>query len=334
MTDRPEDWDDDRLAAAFGARASARSTPPDLVTGILERAQAAGRRQPMRLSRAPIALLATAAAVAVLVGIVGVSPRHSGPAATPTTALGMPILSVAEAIAVRDTDPTDREIAVRGYVAPAARTFGCARPFNAARNPIRVDCPGDGQWLVDTPSRRGPIPGTLVSDRVGFPSVMPFLDRSPLDAVTATASADNSLAEVVVIGHFHDRRGVPTLCDVPDPAACAAFVVDSIFSIDGQLVPSSTVVDLEPQAGEARREPSWSTADVDRLVLAALPRLQVLSRVALPGHRIYELEPALGTGALGIIDRPIAWAVTGIEPGPAGGPSMAPRRPTRRCHGT
>jgi hypothetical protein len=328
MTGDRDDWDDDRLAAAFGVRASGRSTPPDLMAGALERVQAAGRRQPMRLSRAPIALLATAAAVAVLVGIVGVSPRHSGPAATATatapatTVYGMPILSVAEAIAVRDSPPTDREIAVRGYVAPASRTFGCARPFDAARNPIRMDCPGDGQWLVDAPSRRGPIPGTLPPDRVGFPSVLPFLDRSPLDAVTATAPAGNSLAEVVLIGHFHDRRGVPALCDVPDPAACAGFVVDAIFSIDGRLVPSSTVVDLEPLPGEPRREPAWTTADVDRLVLAALPQLQVLSRVALPGHRIHELEPALGTGALGIIDRPIAWVVTGIEPGAGGGPSV------------
>lgn len=322
MTGRPMDWDDGRLAAAFGARANARPTPPDLVSGAIERARTAERSRPLRLRRTPVALLASAAAVAVLVGIVGVSPRHSGPAATPTTVHGMPILSVAEAIAVRDTDPTDREIAVRGHVAPAARVFGCALSLDAARNPIRVDCPGDAQWVVDTPSPLAPIPASLPPDRVGFPSVLPFVDRSTLDAVTATSTAGERLPEVVLIGHFHDRRGVPALCDVADPAACAGFVVDSIVSIDGRLVPSSTVVDLEPMTGEPRREPTWTVADVDRLVLAALPQLRVLSRVALPGHRIHELEPALGTGALGIIDRSIAWVVTGIEPGPGGGPSV------------
>ncbi len=53
-------------------------------------------------------------------------------------------------------------------------------------------------------------------------------------------------------------------------------------------------------------------------MLAAVPDLEILSRVALPGHRIRELEPALGTGALGIIDRPVAWEVTGLDAGASG----------------
>ena len=69
-----------------------------------------------------------------------------------------------------------------------------------------------------------------------------------------------------------------------------------------------------------RHEPVWTPADVDRLLLAAVPDFEILSRVALPGHRIRELEPALGTGALGIIDRPVAWVVTGLEAGGGGAP--------------
>jgi hypothetical protein len=55
--------------------------------------------------------------------------------------------------------------------------------------------------------------------------------------------------------------------------------------------------------------------------MTAVPNLEILSRVALPGHRIGELEPSLGTGILGIIHRPIAWVVTGLDR-TADGPPM------------
>lgn len=310
------DWDDERLAAAFGALRVGRPTPPDLVTVAVEQVRNARVDQPAQARRASLALLASAAAVAVLVGVVAVA-RPPGPVAAPTAAFGLPILSVAEAITVRDTDPTDREIAVRGWFSPPPQT-PCGGPMSPAENPVRLECPHNLQWLLDGPLPLPTSRGTLPVGRIGFQPLLPFLEDAPLASAGQRAAAAGSLPELVLIGHFHDRRGVPALCDVPDPAACAGFVVDSIFSIDGRLVPSSTVVDLEPLAGEPRREPSWTTADVDRLVLAALPQFRILSRVALPGDRIGELEPALGTGALGIIDRPIAWVVTGLDPGPNG----------------
>ncbi len=129
-----------------------------------------------------------------------------------------------------------------------------------------------------------------------------------------------SLVEVVFIGHFHDRRGHPNLCATGKDADCDGFVVDGIRSVGGENVPASTLISLEPYPDMPRHEPVWTPADVDRLLLAAAPDFEILSRVALPGHRIRELEPALGTGALGIIDRPIAWVVTGLDAGGGGAP--------------
>ena len=91
---------------------------------------------------------------------------------------GLPVLSVAEAIAIRDADPTDREIAVRGYFSPAP-AMRCVR-VRLVANPIRLECPtrSSGSSIAPAP---------LVDDHRhaatrprGFQPVLPFLDTSEL----------------------------------------------------------------------------------------------------------------------------------------------------------
>jgi hypothetical protein len=330
MTDdrRPTDWPDERLADAFLARAVARPTPADLAASTLERVRSSSPRSSSWPSRYSFGAIGAAAAVVIVVaalaiGRPAVEPGQSpsiGPAAT---APDLPVLSVAEAIAIRDADPTDREIAVRGYFSPAA-AMRCV-PSGFVANPVRLECPDTFQWLLATPEPLGRITSVLPSGRVGFQPLLPFLDTSVLIPAAAKAEMAGSLVEVVFIGHFHDRRGHPNLCATGNDAECDGFVVDGIRSVGGEKVSASTLISLEPYPDMPRHEPVWTPADVDRLLLAAAPDLEILSRVALPGHRIREVEPALGTGALGIIDRPVAWEVTGLD---ASVDSTAPVRRT------
>jgi hypothetical protein len=318
MTDelRPTDWPDERLADAFLTRAAARPTPPDLAAATLERVRRSSPRSASRPWLYSLGAIAAAAAVVVVVAAVAIGRPAVEPGQSPATAPGLPVLTVAEAIAIRDADPTDREIVVRGYFSPAP-AVRCV-PLGFVANPVRLECPDTFQWLVATPRPLGEISNVLPSGRIGFQPVLPFLDTSVLRQIATKAEMDGSLVEVVFIGHFHDRRGHTNLCGTGNDADCDGFVVDGIRSVGGVAVPTSTVIDLEPYPQMPRRQPSWTTADVDRLLLAAAPDVEILSRVALPGHRIRELEPALGTGALGVIDRPIAWAVTGLDPGADG----------------
>jgi hypothetical protein len=326
MTDderRPTDWPDDRLVDAFVARASMRPTPADLAEASLERVRESSPRSTSRFDLRSIGALA-AAAIVIAVGAIAIGQRPVEPANQPTMALGLPVVSVSEAIAIHDTDPTDREIAVRGYFSPALPLPCPAPDLRTSENPIRLDCPLMTQWLLENPerlvTRSSDSTAGRAPDGPAFHPVFPFIDMS---AVSAAVRNDDPV-ELVVIGHFHDRRGDPdtALCGATAVANCDSFVVDGIHSVAGTRVASSTVIDLEPWPPEMRREPTWTPDDVDRLVTRAVPSFAILSRVALPGHRIRQLEPSLGTGALNIIDRPIAWVITGLDPSTSGGPPV------------
>jgi hypothetical protein len=321
---RPTDWPDDRLADAFLARAAARPTPADLAEATLERVRASSPRSTSGFGLRSIGALAAAAAIVIAVGAIAIGQRPVEPANQPTMALGLPVVSVSDAIATRDSDPTDREIAVRGFFSPA-QPISCPAPqLGTSENPIRLDCPLMTQWLLENPERLVTRSSNSMEGRgptgPAFHAVFPFLDMS---AVTAASVGDDPV-DMVVIGHFHDRRGDPdtSLCGGSGEAGCDGFVVDGIHSVAGTRVASSTVIDLEPWPPEPRHEPTWTPDDVDRLVMRAVPSFAILSRVALPGHRIRELEPSLGTGALGIIDRPIAWVVTGLDASASGSPPV------------
>ena len=312
MTDRARDWDDDRLAAAFSTRAAtAPRTPPDLAMAVLDLVRPGAPKPVARLRRRPIAILASSAAVITLLVGVFVLTRPANPVASPTTAFGLPILSVEEAIGIQAQHSDDREIAVRGWfsVAPAS----CPAPIDLSVNPVRLDCPRTMQWLMDDPEQLVLRSTTSIEGRApagaAIHPLFPFLDLSLLPTVPT------HVADLVVVGHFDDRRAV--MCGVNDQFGCRdAFIVDRLVSVDGQAVPTSTVLDLQRLEPFGRVLPRWSASDVDALVAMAAPQATIVSRLAIPGQRVFEVEPSLGTGAHGIVDRQLIGVVKALESRP------------------
>jgi len=307
-------WDDERLRRAYRDRFG-RAAPAGFAAAVAEASRRRGR-SPSRLP-AFVALTATLA-IAIGLGAAALAPRPRDDDPERRLAHGLPILTVTEAIAVRSATNEPQEIAVAGFLSLPDPGIRCAGlQAGSSINPVRLECPDTFGWLLESSRPLDAIRSSLPANRVGFQPLFPGLDTAELRAVEGP-----ELPEVVLIGHFHDRRSRGALCDAVEIGACDGFVATAIASIGGKTVAASTVIDLEPVAPEPRREPVWTPDDVDRLILAPAPDLDVLSRVALPGHRIGELEPALGTGILGVIDRPIAWLVNGLQPDPSGLPRL------------
>lgn len=304
MIDRSMDWDNDRLAAAFGARAQRAVAPSDLAAATIERVRGARRPSLWDGIRRRIVVGVSATAVVVAVAVIGLSRLtvEGGPAAGALERLGLTVMTVPEAIAVRDGGVDDREIAVRGWLGPLP-AVPCQPVGRATVNPVQLECPHSYRWLTRDPEQPD---WTRPPDGPAIQPAFPFLDLSAL------APAPGSVQELVLVGHFDDRRA--TMCARIDRPACEdVFVVDRIVSVDDRPVESSTVLSLrrlEPGQVQPRR----TAAEIDALIAGIAPNLEVASRLAIPGERIFEVEPALGTGALGIIDRQLVWVVTGLEP--------------------
>ena len=297
-------WDDDRLGEAFTARFGG-AAPADLAPATIA---ALARSDARRRQRGWIWSASVAAALLVAVSL-GTQLIGEGDVPATATARGLPVRTIADALSIRQTG-SDEPIAVRGYLSPPPQ-LRCPFPVSTALNPVRLDCPRNFSWLLDSADPLPTVTARLPEGRTGFHPVFPGIDVSALEA--DDGEAGRRLVELVVIGHFNDRRAIPSLCDAPSPSACDSFVVDAIDSVEGVPQPPSTVLDLEPYEGEPRRDPAWTPDEATTRAKAIAPSLDVLSQIALPGHRIAELEPALGTGQLGIIDRPVVWLVNGLE---------------------
>jgi len=301
-------WSDERLRAGFRRAAGSAAVPGDLVFATTEAVR--GTRRPIRWALPQ--LRAAATVLAIVVFAIGIGARLTSdqdqPPSSPSTH-GLPILTVAGALAKHDAGSSE-EMAVRGYLSPAPDGVRCPPPIGQAINPIRLDCPRFFAWLLDSPTPLEGIGAALPAGRIGFHPVFPGLNAP---AMPQYRPGTAPLSEVVLIGHFHDRRNIPALCDSPDPGVCDSFVVDGVVEVDGTPQPVSTLELLEPLGNEPRHEPRWTASDADAAAHAIAPGLDVLSRVAIAGHRIAELEPALGTGALSIIDQPVVWLINGLE---------------------
>ncbi|MEX2011635.1 MAG: hypothetical protein WEF51_05320 [Chloroflexota bacterium] len=188
------------------------------------------------------ALGALAAALAVTVGVSVVmspgpfiSPARQSTAPSsppplvdgfPTEVLGLPVISVSEAIALRDAGPEGTEIAIRGYE-PVPESFPRSCPVDLRPpNPLQRRCGDRSTWLTERPEATWEATG---SGFRAFPPSGPALQ--PLYRLEVpVAPADGSALDrtqplpVVVVGHFNDHRSV--LC--ADVKACRLeFVVDA-----------------------------------------------------------------------------------------------------------
>lgn len=304
MIEPRQDWDDERLAGAFRVRAIDRSTPPDLIVSAVQLVRDRPSKQPGRGRTMRLTLLACAAAVAVLVGTMSVTPRQSGPAATPSTAVGLPILTVSEAIAVRDRGVDSREVAVAAYlIQPTGVRCG---PGLGSKNPTLLACPELFTWLMENPERlvTSTDSGRSIQAPTG-PAIRPAL------LLTTVAEAATLPVAVTVLGHFDDRRAA--LCEVSERTACGdTFVVDRIVALNGVSQPVATTL-RQTNVTERRRD---LEADVDTLVLGALPSGSILSRQLVAIDQVIGIEPILARDDfVPYVGNPatLVWLVTALE---------------------
>lgn len=295
MTNDP--WDDERLDAAYAARGELHPTPGDLTASTMAAIRSGAR--PAAVSRWP-RVLAAAAAVAVVLGglaIAGLGSRGPNPGAAtpsgaageataapavsgspapsaPTEVAGLPVISVSDAIAVRDSGVDGRELAVRGWY--QALPLPCPSMDPGPGSPIQPTCANTVSWLMQNEEDLGPQ-GSL---QPTGPAI--HADLSGVTALTTPSPAD-----VVVIGHFDDRRAAQ--CPADAEAACRdEFVVDRICWVDG--------AELEISARNDLGGPTTSTDhEVATLVMEVGPESTILSAITIPGGRLPEFEPAIRT---------------------------------------
>jgi hypothetical protein len=313
---QPTDWPDDRLAAAFRARADARPTPSDLSATTIDRIRRVPRTGPTRDRFVRLGGLVAAAAVVAFVAVALVYRPTTGPigSAAPTT-FGLPVLSVAEANAIRDGGVDEREIAVHGFLA----TFGpmpCPPPttdFTTLNNPTRLWCESAQTWVMEQPEVLVSRTSTSVSARPpSGPAFKPGLALVDTTGLGLLGESDVPV-EVVFIGHFDDRRA--DLCPTDVRVACRdTFIVDRI---DRGTIQTVT---LNDQAA-----PGQTDSEIDALISRVDSSLRIISRRVVAIENLGLTEPvyqATPSGTPSYVSS-AAWIVTALPPVDAGGRVIA-----------
>ena len=108
------------------------------------------------------------------------------------------------------------------------------------------------------------------------------------DASGTTGNVVSSPVEVVVVGHFDDRRS--RQCPDAEAAACRdRFVVDRVCWVDGREVPMSDMNDSSIRPGR-------STIDeIGAILEVAAPGWPVLSTLTVAAGGLPEIEPVFRT---------------------------------------
>ncbi len=210
--------------------------------------------------------------------------------APPTEVLGLPVISVEEAIAIRDAGRDDREIAVRGWF-PPSRSLRCAYPSPPITFFLEPYCQDGFSVLMAGPE-------TLATGLPGGPHIS--VDLHDLE-MAWYPTADS--VEMVAIGHFDDRRS--NWCDASRVDACRdRLVVDQVAWAAGAAQPLSVVM----RTGTG--DPAFGPVDA---AITATTEAAILSSAAYRAWELMEIEPSLRDGRPGITDEPILWSVQVLE---------------------
>ena len=225
----------------------------------------------------------------------------------PAGVFDLPVINVSEALEVRDAGVDDRELAVRGWFSPIPPII-CPAPATWPVSPVEPNCPD--QWVVlmaepeslVTVEENG-FSGGLVSG----PAIQIDLDdidrgwQPPLPTLGPAQPV-----EIVVIGHFDDRRSL--LCpDAVEDECRDRFVVDRVDWVNGTTQPLSVVDVLDG-------EPASSVNDIQAIVAEEAPGSPLLSVALVDGPTgIGRIEPSLGTGQSNFIDRDAVWVIRVLE---------------------
>ena len=336
------DWTDERLEAAFAARAaSTPSAPADLSASTTDALRAVSGRIASGWPRLATSLLGVTAVVVVALalarplgspGPTGSLPDGSRSAASSAAAggsnspgdatsdLATHPISVSQAIAVRDGGIDDRELAVAGYLSPSPIVY-CPARFSTP-NPTLLECPESFSWLMERDEQLQTRTGTGVS--MGPPIGPAFhpsfaLVTPPIRPTDGSELARN--ASVVLIGHFDDRRA--RLCRTQTETAirCVdAFVVDRVAVLNGVTQPIATRFDNTrydaASQSEVSVDPRSAVTEIDRLVQEQAPGDSILSRQLITGERLASVEPILSGTTFVRAD--LIWLVTTLHVGADG----------------
>lgn len=308
----------DPLAARLrDALAAPQDALPD---GLVEATMAAVRttRQDHPLPR--IGLLATAAAVLAVafVGALAIGiPRDTEPANTavpgtavaspgtptadatapvsgdfPATVLELDVISVSDALAVRDAPAgpgTPVPLAVRGWY---AQSFPVPCPAPGPVDALEVNCSDRFTWLTEV--REDVVTVTDEGGVNGHPPTGPALNPRFLGGVASPGnltrgsqgtSRDPDPIAVVLIGHWNDGRAA--FCTAAATADCArAFVVDGVAWAQGEPVAPLLLAGTD-------RTPSLATDDVADRAEAALPGWTVASLAVYAASDLGAVDPRL-----------------------------------------
>ncbi|MCI0343938.1 MAG: hypothetical protein L0221_00655, partial [Chloroflexi bacterium] len=211
--------------------------------------------------------------------------------AGPITAADLPVLSVEEAIAIRDLPDRSDELAVEGWIDPVlART-----PVSCTLIPVRSPLLGCHAFFLSSVSTPyvggGSVPGPALAFRpIG-------INLGWIDAAHST-SRDAEPIAVVAVGHFDDRRS-PLCRDIEGPSpsddrdrqaqferGCRDhFVVDQFASVSG----------AEPGHHLERGSPRvvWSYAQAEQALQPYAQPAAILSSELVSAGALWFDEPAL-----------------------------------------
>jgi hypothetical protein len=305
-------WDDARLDAAYTAYASAAS-PPRLDAGDI---RARLERPPTRGIRSWRGALGATVVVATIVAgsvgglaLLGQTADPAAPDPTPATeAFGLPVISVLEALALRDAGVGDRELAVRGWFSPIG-PISCPAPATWPVSPVEPNCPDDWIVLMSEPESLVAVTQDgAISEGRGPTAPAIRIDLDDLDTSWMPTLPELGPAvpvELVVLGHFDDRRSA--LCPELVQQQCRdRMVVDRVVSVDGvQQRPA-------PVIGVDRVEVGQDA--VGTFIEHQAPGGVILAMTVVDGETgICRIEPSLGTGQGGFIDQRAIWVVQSLE---------------------
>lgn len=223
------------------------------------------------------------------------------PSEAPTDVLGLPVISVEEAMTIRDAGRDDREIAVRGWV-PPIRSLPCRAPDPPIAFFLELDCQSALAVMTSTHQviRSSPPDGAFIS--VALDEIVWQPRRAEITGQIRTGQI-RLATEAVLVGHFDDRRS--GWCHATRIEACRdRFVVDAVAWADGATQTTSVV--RRSGTDDAAFEP------VETAVSTAAGG-PILSATAYQTEEYVKVEPSLRDGRPGITDEPIVWSVRILE---------------------
>jgi hypothetical protein len=223
----------------------------------------------------------------------------------PGSVVGLEIIHVSDALAIRDSGADDRELAVQGWFTPAVGYLRCAAPPFPLTSPIQSYCGDSSMWLTqDAESLIHRSSDQTSSSEPRGPALRPDVDDLDLSWQPADlgigANGDSTPTDVVFVGHFDDRRAA--LCPEAKQAACRdRFVVDSVTLVHG--VPQAR---SDLHAGNA----TSTIAAIEAIVANQARESSILSMTAIDGQEgLTAIEPSLATGQDGLIGERLVWVV-------------------------